>query len=218
MLMRTLPIVVVCAGSALGQNVMSFTWEHDAPDPARIQPGQEVVISLWAEWSPHEAGFAQTTFDVYDLAGGFAFFDDEAEYEARGGAVVPPGPVPPPVWTARDTDGDGQDDAFGTIDANQLPAFFNPGFDSSNPMLVMQIAWTAGNEPGLIELQRGASADGTFRHEVYLDDFGTEASLQPVDQTLRLRVIPGPGACVVLVLGYSLIGATRRQPFCTSLD
>ena len=123
--------VGLAAGAAAQQHgtiCWFWTFEDTAGNTDRVHPGESALLTLWAGFDPPNHGFAQA-----------------GPYDIRGDAE----------WSAGSID-DFENllffqSGFGTLQADnsitdihnfQLPQFFNPDYDNSNPIDLFTIQWT----------------------------------------------------------------------------
>ena len=207
--MKKVIAIAALAGAATVANAqsMKFYWTVDGNRTNNYKfdnPGDSASISLWTEWNPSEVGFAGSIFSIADLSGNSFFGTNGVDTDPNNGNGRNPN-----LSALSGDNGTNQGDRLDLIDTFQLPPFFNPGFDASNPMLLYTMGVTAGTE-GTYSLQRVAANNGTFTSDVYIDTFGSSVPYQADDNKLNVTVSPTPSSAVLLGVG-GLVAARRRR-------
>lgn len=196
-MVRGVVAVALGAGAAWGQGTMTFCWttgdtgNHDGV----IGPGEALVATLMAGMDPSPpVGFAGSKFDI------------------AGGAVYQAGTL---VWYENLIDSGwdwpGDDNSIRGIECIQLPPLFNPDFVADNPIALYRIGWRPdGYTPGWV----GFWGEHHQSASVYTDDFGTAIEYEAVIEPGGMRIVPGPGAVLLLVgAGLGVLGRRRvRAP------
>jgi hypothetical protein len=198
MIARTLRIGVLAlpaAAAALGQGTMTFFWTTDdtGDRDGVIEPGEAAVLTLWAGMEPGPPiGFASEAFSI----AGDAELWQAGTIEQRENFIDSLGEI---GWL-RD------DNSITGIVCFQLPPFFGDGYEDSNPAPLYEIRWRPGSyAPGTVRFW-------TFDHlnaDVYLDRFGASESYDPEVVPGSMRIVPAPGAA--LLLGLARVAWRRRR-------
>ncbi|MCW5777635.1 MAG: hypothetical protein KIS87_14460 [Phycisphaeraceae bacterium] len=92
------------------------------------------------------------------------------------------------------------------VDTFQLPKFFNPGIDLSNPIHVYSVDVTATTFGGTMIL----STHKHLNHSIYIDDFGTSVEGQAIIDRMEITCVPTPASLGLIGLG-GLVAARRRR-------
>lgn len=189
--MNLIPLFVIAglATTAAAQRTMTLNWtvSDTGNGDGTLEPGEQGIATLWALMDPEEIGFAESYYSFsHDDAGAAYSFDNLLDAE---------------------TD-DGNDLGNGTvidIESFQLPLFFNPDFDASNPIALATFTITPnGYTPRTITF-------GTYDHisfDVYIDEFGITYAYDGVVHDGEFLVIPSPAGALLLLGGLAL---TRKH-------
>ncbi len=213
-------IVAASLAPAASAQTMHWFWNVDVNGspadtslPVLVGPGDDVLITLSAEWDPVGVGYAGSIFSIGVTQGDSRalFHEGTLDYDQNNGLGRNPAlsSLSADNGTPYDANSDGSFDTLDQIDTFQLPPFFNPSFDNSNPMTVYSMRWT----PAIylfqgIVLSRVAAANGTFTNDVYVDDFGSSVPYTPIDDQLTLRyIVPAPSSALCL----GLLGLAHRR-------
>lgn len=190
---------LILAPAALGQGTMTFSWTvTDTGDgDGIVVPGEAAVLTLWASMDPDQSGngggYAGSIFDI----------TGDAE-EWQHGTVLTYENLVDSLGT-----GPGQlnaDNSITGIESFQLPVFFNPSFDASNPIAIYRIEWT----PAQYRVHNVQFTSGNHQNaSVYVDSFGTSVEYDAVVNGGQIAVIPAPAG--VAVVGLGLLGRGRRR-------
>lgn len=192
-------LLSAAAPAALAQGTMSFSWS--ATDTGNgdgiVEPGERAVLTLWAFMDPdqsgNQGGYAGS---IFDIAG------DPEEWQR--GTVHRYENLVDSVNTGP---GDlNADNSIRGIESFQLPVFFNPHFDPSNPIAIYRIEWT----PAHYRWRQVQVWSGNHQNaSVYVDTFGTSVEYDPVDWVFTMQVVPAPGG--LALLGVGLVASRRRR-------
>ena len=182
-------IVVFCAAAAApGQYTMEWVWQvsDTGNGDGVIQPGEHAVLRLYAGMSgPSVVGYAGSIFDIIGAGnwdqGTILVADLNENLCSLGICAGYRFPNNDIRW----------------IDSFQLPPFFNPGFDASNPIWVYSIVWAPDDYS--FKWVSGTTANH-FNHSIYTDDFGTSVEATPNINGFSFPVVPAPGSLVALVV------------------
>ncbi len=187
-------VVAALAGLANAQ-VMTITWGvSDTGDADGVlTPGESAILTMYAAMNPGAVGFAGS---IYNIGG-------DADWGA--GSI---GSYTNLVDSLATGPGDMNAGNFITgIESFQLPPFFNPSFNASNPIAVYQIVWTPADYSAKIV------SFGSFDHinfDVYTDNFGSSTGYTGEVFPGLMKIIPAPASAALLGLG-GLVGARRRR-------
>jgi hypothetical protein len=183
-------IVPLAAAATLGQGTMTFFWttDDDGNHDGVLQPGETLVATLAAGMDPTPpVGYAGS---IFDIAG-------DAEYQS--GTLRSYSNLIDSGW-----DSAGDDNSIRGIECFQLPPFFNPDFVAGNPVAIYRIEWRPDEyAPGSV----GFWSENHQNAEVYTDEFGSSEAYEVVIEPGSMRIVPGPGGCLLLALG----GAAWRR-------
>ncbi len=194
--MRNVCALLALAGTAAiasAQYTMHWYWTG----PATLDPGNPTgTYTLWAQMGGSPiVGYAGSIFDI------------NAGCKTCDG-FISNGKGNPALGALSNANGT-QIDAENIVmaDTFQLPPFFNPNFDPSNPMWVYTLDITATSFNG-----------GTFtlttlnhlNHSIYVDQFGTSKEATPTIDGLRITCVPTPASLGLIGLG-GLVAARRRR-------
>lgn len=183
-------IGAACCGIASAQGTITYFWDINdtGSDTYLYTQGEDPInFKLYALMAPEQVGFAASTYEILGS-------DDYAD-----GMVV--------NYTNRLGFGTGDGDLQGNndilnIEAFQLAPFFNPDFDTSNPILLYEIDWEA---PDGLMIARLTSANH-LNNAVYIDDLNTES--YNAITTIATVYIPAPASVLPLV---GLLAWRRRR-------
>lgn len=196
--MNRLCLTTVALGALAGlasAQVMTITWDITDTGDADgvITPGESAVLTMFAEMDPMQVGFAGA---IYGIGG-------DADWQA--GAIGSYQNLVDSLNTGPGTLGAGN--FITNIQNFQLPPFFNPNFDASNPIALYKIVWTpADYTPKNV----GFGSIDHVNFDVYTDDFGTSTGYQGDVYSGLIKVIPAPASAALLGLG-GLVGVRRRR-------
>ncbi|QKK07448.1 MAG: PEP-CTERM sorting domain-containing protein [Planctomycetota bacterium] len=180
------------AGLASAQGVMTITWS--ASDTGNgdgiVEPGESAVMTMWAEMSPGQTGFAGS---IYDLNGDALWQAGTVEsYENLLGELTDDGTL-------------NGDNSITNIESFQLPPAFNGNFVADNPIALYRVTWTPASYDGAF-----VSIDSThINFDVYTDTFGTSESYTGEVFGGLIKVVPAPSSLALLGLG-GLMARRRR--------
>lgn len=199
------------AASASAQNSINWSWDVqvngadvDELLPIVVATGDNVSVSLSSTWAPPGTGFAGSIFAITGTGDLGIMFNGSINIDQNSGLGRNPA-----LSALSGDNGVVMADRIDQIDTFQLPPFFNPGFDASNPMSVYSFEFVAGTGTDKLELTRSAALNGTFTNDIYIDTFGS--SLPYDSSTDRLSfVIPAPSTMALLGLSGIVAGRRRR--------
>lgn len=182
----------LAAAAALGQGTMTFSWttDDDGNHDGVLQPGETLYATLVAEMDPAPpVGFAGSNFDI---AGDLAY---------QAGSLVLYENLIDSGWDWAEGD-----NSIRGIGCFQLPPFFNPHFDASNPIAIYRIGWRPEEyAPGVV----GFWSENHLNADVYTDEFGSSEGYGVAIEPGSMRIVPAPGAGVLLGLGCVVWGRRR---------
>jgi MYXO-CTERM domain-containing protein len=195
--LASITVVAGLAAAAAAQNgTMTYVWTvgDTGNGDGNINVGESALLSLWASMDPGATGFAGS---IYDIKGFLNW--DTGTVESAVNLVDTLGTGP--------GDLQGNNDILG-IEAFQLPPFFNPDFDASNPIELYRIIWT----PTEYNARSVTLGDANhLNNDIYIDDFGGSVSYDPVPGSASFTVaVPAPASLALLALGGLLAGRSRR--------
>ena len=177
------------AAAACGQGTMQFYWDlnGEGTNEIAIAPDDTVNLRLYVLMDPTPViGFADA---IYDIVGLHDWDSGEITlYENKFGAITDDGEL------------QANNDIL-DIESFQLPPFFNPEFDRSNPVWLYEIEWTPDDYTArIVEVTDANHVVGA----VYTDDFGSsvEYEILPSDGA-RIFIVPAPAGLVGLGLGLA---------------
>ena len=189
-------IVVAGIAAAAGAQTMTYNWSvtDDGNGDGLIEPGESAMLTLSASMDPDQSG----------TDGGFA----GSIYEILGGTNWDTGVVAvhDNLLDALTDDGTLVGNDVTGIESFQLPLFFNPFFDASNPIDIYKITWT----PNDYTARSVDVSDANHQNnDVYTDNFGTSIPYTAVINGANFQVVPAPASMALLGLGGFV--ATRRR-------
>ena len=188
-------IAVAGIAAAASAQTMTYSWTvgDTGDNDGVITGGESAVLTLWAAMDPAPAvGFAGS---IYDIMGGANW--DTGTVDSYENLVDSLGTGPGALQ--------GNGDIMG-IEAFQLPPFFNPSYDASNPIALYAITWT----PADYTARTVEVADANhLNNDIYTDDFGTSAGYDGVNGAASFNVVPAPASLALLGLG-GLVARRRR--------
>ena len=190
-------IAVAGIAAAAGAQTMTYTWtvSDDGNGDGIIEPGESAMLTLSALMDPdqsaNDGGFAGS---IYEILGGTNW---------DTGVVA----VHDNLLDALTDDGTLVGNDITNIESFQLPLFFNPFFDASNPIDIYKITWT----PNDYSSRTVEVSDANHQNnDVYTDNFGTSIPYQAVVNGASFRVVPAPASLALLGLG-GLVANRRRR-------
>ena len=185
--LASMTLVAGLAAAAAAQNgTITYNWTvSDTGDGnGIILPGESALLSLWAWMDPGATGFAGSIYDIK----GFLNWDTGTVESAMN--LVDTLGTGPGDWQ-------GNNDILG-IEAFQLPPFFNPDFDASNPIELYRIIWTTNDYSN-----RNVVLGDTnhLNSDIYIDDLGGSVPYEGVPGTATILFVPAPPTLALLGLG-----------------
>ena len=190
-------IVVAGIAAAAGAQTMTYNWSvtDDGNGDGVIEPGESAMLTLSAAMDPDQSG----------TDGGFA----GSIYEILGGTNWDTGTLAAHnnLLNALTDDGTLVGNDITNIESFQLPLFFNPFFDASNPIDIYKITWT----PNDYSARSVDVSDANHQNnDVYTDNFGTSIPYTAVVNGASFQVVPAPASMALLGLG-GLVATRRRR-------
>ena len=184
--------LIAVAGIAAAASAQTITYSWTVSD-TELSPGESAVLTLWATMDPMPAvGFAGS---IYDIMGGANW--DTGTISGATNLVDSLATGPGTFEANNDITG---------IEAFQLPPFFNPSYDASNPIALYELTWT----PNDYTARTVDVGDANHQNnDVYVDTFGTSVSYDGVTGSARFNVVPAPASMALLGLG-GLVARRRR--------
>ncbi len=195
--MKTTALIVVAGiAAAAGAQTMTISWTYsdDGNGDGIIDPGETGIATMWASMDPdqsaNDGGFAGS---IYDISGDARFADGTSTYDNLLDSL---------------TD-DGSNNGGGSItgiESFQLPLFFNPFFDASNPIALGVLTYTPNS-------YASGTANFSSTHinfDVYTDSFGTSIPYTGVVDAGSFTIVPAPASMALLGLG-GLVATRRRR-------
>lgn len=193
------------AASANAQNVMNLVWSSSH---ATANVGDVVTLTLTADWAPARIGFAGSIFNIKATNGAGGTIGNAEGGGDTEGSFLGRNPtlrfVPGAGGTA-DASGNITGPGQG-IDTFQLPPFFNPSFNSKNPLVLYKFTYTV--------------TDGTLRTitytsehinaDVYDNTTGTSIRYTQNIVPASFDIVPAPASLALLGMG-GLVAARRRR-------
>jgi len=195
--MKTTALIVVAGiAAAAGAQTMTISWTYsdDGNADGIIDPGETGIATMWASMDPdqsaNQGGFAGS---IYDISGDARFADGTSSYNNLLDSL---------------TD-DGTNNGGGSItgiESFQLPVFFNPFFDASNPIALGILTYTPNSYAA------GVANFGSthINFDVYIDNFGTSIPYNGVVNGGSFTIVPAPASMALLGLG-GLVATRRRR-------
>jgi len=193
--MKTTALFVL-AGLAAATNaqVMTMSWTvgDTGNNDGVIEPGESAVLTMFASMDPGRTGYAGSIFDILGT-GNWDTGTVDSYVNLVDSLSTGPGTLM------------GNNDIMG-IESFQLPPFFNPSFDASNPIAIYAITWTPNDYSS-----RGVALTSAnhANFSVYTDSFGTSVEYEGVVNGARFSVVPAPASLALLGLG-GLVARRRR--------
>jgi len=188
--------LIAVAGIAAVASAQTMTYSWSVGDTGNnngiIEPGESALLTLSAAMDPGAVGFAGSIYDITGVA-----FWDTGTVDSYENLVDSLSTGPGTLMGNNDIQG---------IEAFQLPPFFNPAFDASNPIAIYAITWT----PSDYTARTVEVADANhLNNDVYTDDFGSSTGYQGIAGAARFNVVPAPASLALLGLG-GLVARRRR--------
>ncbi|MCW5775177.1 MAG: PEP-CTERM sorting domain-containing protein [Phycisphaeraceae bacterium] len=186
------------AGAASAQNTIHWYWTvgDTGNNDGMITMGENAVLNLYAQFSaPPGTAYAGSIFDIKGTSNW-----------ATGTLLVADGNDALGALSNEDGNKQANNDIL-LVDTFQLPKFFNPGIDASNPIKVYSIVWQPADYSART-VSGGTS--GHLNHSVYIDDFGTSLEFAPTISGFSFQVVPAPASLALVGLG-GLAAARRRR-------
>ena len=195
--MKTTALIVVAGiAAAAGAQTMTISWTYtdNGNGDGIIDPGETGTATMWAAMDPDQSGtdggFAGS---IYDISGDSRLADGTSTYDNFLDALT----------------NDGTNNGGGNItniESFQLPLFFNPFFDASNPIALGALTYTPNSYAG------GVATFGSthVNFDVYTDSFGTSIPYTGVVNGGSFTIVPAPASMALLGLG-GLVATRRRR-------
>ncbi len=194
MKLASLIAVAGIAAAASAQNTMTYSWSVSDTGNADgvIQPGEAALLTLRATMAPTPAvGFAGS---IYDIIGGTNWTTGSLSNLTNLVDSLATGP------------GTLNGNNIMAIEAFQLPPFFNPNYNASNPIAIYSLKWTPADYTSRTVVVTDANH---LNNDVYVDTFGGNASYTGVAGSASFNVVPAPASLALLGLG-GLVARRRR--------
>ncbi|MBK7404347.1 MAG: hypothetical protein IPJ41_06840 [Phycisphaerales bacterium] len=193
---RTLPLLALAAlaTSAAAQPYWTLDDNGNHNGIINTAAGEVAILTVWSTCTSPALGFAESLYSIagdtnWQNNGTITSYDNLLDTITNDGTL-------------------GAGNTVTAIDSFQLPPFFNPSFDISNPIVLYQLVWT----PTLGGNYAVSVTSTHTTHDWYSDSFGTTFSCAPpYSPTITFQVVPAPGACAALGLS-ALLGTRRRRP------
>ena len=142
-----------------------------------IEPGEDALLTLWGEMSPQEVGFGASYFQIIGLSlwetGTVVSYDNLLDEYTDDGTLLADGTI---------TD----------IDAFQMPPFFNPEFDGSNPIPIYRIVWAPDSYADRMVM---LTSDAHLYSDVYIDEYGSSIPYAAVTNAAAFEIVDVPPGC-----------------------
>ncbi|HRQ73511.1 MAG TPA: PEP-CTERM sorting domain-containing protein [Phycisphaerales bacterium] len=184
------------AGAASAQSTIHWYWVvgDTGNNDGVISPGENATLNLYAQFSDPGLHYGGSILDI--IGSGNL---DTGTYVSRG--------ANPKLKALSDGDGILQpNNDIKTADTFQLPEFFNPNIDKSNPIWVYGMEWMPNDYTA-----RTVSGSTThLNHSIYVDTFGTSKEFSPTIEGFKFDVVPAPASLALVGLG-GLVAARRRR-------
>lgn len=188
-------VLITTAGAALAQGTLTYYWDvnDSGSNTVTISPGETVSLRMWATWTPGGSGFAGSIYDILGVenwdTGTITRYDNLLDELSDDGDLQP------------------NNDILG-IEAFQLPPFFNPNFDDSNPIALYEIDWT----PNDYSARTVRLVDANhLNNTIYTDDFGSSIEFeQTPSEGATILIIPAPAPLALAPLGLAALARRRR--------
>ena len=184
-------IGAACCGIASAQGTMTFYWDiNDTGSDFFLYSGEAVInFKLYASMDPEQVGFAGSIYEIlggdeFGSAGVVTLYDNKLDSLTDDGELQ------------------GNNDIL-DIESFQLPPFFNPDFDSSNPILLYEINWEVADFFMIATL----SSANYLNSAVYTDDLGSSEQYDAITTTATV-LIPAPASVLPFV---GLLAWRRRR-------
>lgn len=185
------------AGAASAQSTINWYWVvgDTGNNDGVISPGENALLSLYAEFSEPGLHYAGSIFDILGSAN-----LDTGTYVSRG--------ANPKLKELSNGDGvlQGNNDIL-TADTFQLPEFFNPGLDKSNPIWVYSMEWMPNDYTARTV---SGSTNNHQNHSIYINIYGSSIEFSPTIDGFTFDVVPAPASLALVGLG-GLVAARRRR-------
>lgn len=175
---------LACAANA--QNTITYTMTLDDGD-GLILPNQVLNVTITALMAPGKIGLGGT---IMSLSGANLGLGTSSYVRNPALAFVA-------------DDGD-----LVNIDHFQLPPFFNPSFDASNPIYIGTLTWTA--PASFVSGTVVTLGDTHLNNSVYTNTTGASVEYTAVSPGTSWTLVPAPASAALLGLGALVAGRRRR--------
>lgn len=184
---------IAAAASAQGTMTMDWTVSDTGNGDGIIEPGESALLALSATMNPMpQVGYGGSIFDIIGTSNWNTGTVD-SYLNLIDSLATGPGTL-------------GGNNDITAIESFQLPPFFNPNYNSSNPITIYTITWTPSDYTGrTVSLTSANHAN----FSVYVDTFGGNAEYSGVVNGARFDVVPAPASLALLGLG-ALVARRRR--------
>jgi len=205
-------LLLTAAGSASAQMPeMLWAWTVEYSDPANVinSPDDTVTALLTAQFNDG-IQFGAARFDIRSRGLGG---DDNDDAGFTSGALVGIGNFDagtagnPALGELTNVDGTIAGDAIRGIEAFQLPFGVDANALDDNPIEVYRVTWRTDD---LTQRQVLVETTNHVQSLVYMDQFGSNRTLQSTPDAFRIQVVPAPATAALLGMGGLLSGRRRR--------
>jgi len=184
------------AGAASAQSTIHWYWVvgDTGNNDGVISPGENATLNLFAQFSAPGLHYGGSILDI--IGSGNL---DTGTYVSHG--------ANPKLKQLSNGDGNLQaNNDILTADTFQLPEFFNPNIDKSNPIWVYGMEWM----PNDYSARTVSGSTTHLNHSIYIDTFGTSTEFSPTIEGFKFDVVPAPASLALVGLG-GLVASRRRR-------